>query len=149
MSIFNFEADFKQDLRCIPMQARMKLDTSGVKVKLSDWAKFSEEQKREIVDTACDTDSEVEEYKNMVVSLIEKQCERTPSLLTTDQVPDWKNTTEIHPAVLEKLEEVGESISLEAWAKLEDLQRFALIKLSRPSHENANFVPAMKEFGLI
>jgi hypothetical protein len=34
-------------------------------------------------------------------------------------------------------------------AKLSPAQRFALIKLSRPSHENHNFLPALKEFELI
>ncbi|MEO1182111.1 MAG: nitrate reductase associated protein [Cyanobacteria bacterium J06636_28] len=40
-------------------------------------------------------------------------------------------------------------ISGDAWRSLTPAQRFALIKLSRPSHENRNFIPAMKEFGLV
>jgi hypothetical protein len=36
----------------------------------------------------------------------------------------------------------------EQWAALSPLQRFALIKLSRSSHENSNFLPALKEFQL-
>ncbi|MEN9210118.1 MAG: nitrate reductase associated protein [Thermostichus sp. DG02_2_bins_29] len=39
-------------------------------------------------------------------------------------------------------------ISLDFWKNLEDLQRFALIKLSRSNHENKNFLPALQEFGL-
>ncbi|MDA0674030.1 MAG: hypothetical protein O3C67_10055, partial [Cyanobacteria bacterium] len=37
---------------------------------------------------------------------------------------------------------------LEQGAGLIPLQRFALIKLSRPGHENRNFLPACQEFGL-
>ncbi|MGB0562374.1 MAG: nitrate reductase associated protein, partial [Spirulinaceae cyanobacterium] len=40
------------------------------------------------------------------------------------------------------------SISLTQWQALRPDQRFALIKLSRPGHENRNFLPAMQEFGL-
>lgn len=29
------------------------------------------------------------------------------------------------------------------------LQRFALYKLTRPGHDNDNFLPAMREFGLV
>ena len=36
-----------------------------------------------------------------------------------------------------------------AWGELTELQRFALIKLTRDSHDNVNFVPAMREFGLV
>ena len=35
------------------------------------------------------------------------------------------------------------------WASLLPLQRFALVKLARSKHENENFVPAMREFGLL
>jgi len=34
------------------------------------------------------------------------------------------------------------------WKNLNSLQRFALIKLTRGGHENENFIPALREFGL-
>jgi hypothetical protein len=37
----------------------------------------------------------------------------------------------------------------EQWAGLSDLQRFALTKLTRSGHKNANLLPALKEFGLV
>jgi hypothetical protein len=40
------------------------------------------------------------------------------------------------------------NISLTQWRGLTVLQRFALLKLTRPGHENKNFSKAMKEFGL-
>ena len=50
----------------------------------------------------------------------------------------------------ESLEELGLPLpNLTLWAALNDLQRFALIKLTRSGHKNANLLPAMKEFGLI
>jgi len=36
----------------------------------------------------------------------------------------------------------------EAWRSLGDLQRYALVKLTRDKHENANFAPALVEFGI-
>ncbi|MGK7938235.1 MAG: nitrate reductase associated protein, partial [Xenococcaceae cyanobacterium] len=48
----------------------------------------------------------------------------------------------------QKASEVDVAITQEQWKSLTPLQRFALIKLSRPSHENKNFLPAAKEFGL-
>jgi hypothetical protein len=40
-------------------------------------------------------------------------------------------------------------ISTDQWKSLSALQRFALLKLYRPGHENKNFKKALKEFGLI
>ena len=50
--------------------------------------------------------------------------------------------------VQEKAQGFDVTISSEQWSALNPLQRFALIKLSRPSHENRNFLPALKEFNL-
>jgi hypothetical protein len=37
----------------------------------------------------------------------------------------------------------------EQWRRLTDLRRFTLVKLSRDNHDNVNFVPALREFGLL
>jgi hypothetical protein len=48
----------------------------------------------------------------------------------------------------ERALEFGIAISLLQWRELTNLQRFALIKLSRPGHESKNFIKALKEFGI-
>jgi hypothetical protein len=69
--------------------------------------------------------------------------------LAIDPNPPWLVATTIPQDTQEKAAEFGATITQEQWAKLSPLQRFALIKLSRPSHENHNFLPALKEFDLI
>ena len=39
--------------------------------------------------------------------------------------------------------------TLADWRTLDELQRYVLIKLTRESHDNINFIPAMQEFGLL
>ena len=34
------------------------------------------------------------------------------------------------------------------WLGLSELERFAVVKLSRDNHDNVNFIPALREFGL-
>ncbi|MDL5056303.1 nitrate reductase associated protein, partial [Geitlerinema calcuttense] len=60
----------------------------------------------------------------------------------------WLNATEIPQQVQEKTQELNREMTLKAWENLTPVQRFALIKLSRPSHENHNFLPALQEFNL-
>jgi len=39
-------------------------------------------------------------------------------------------------------------VRVEDWARLDELQRFALVKLSHPGHEHRNLPRALQEFGL-
>jgi hypothetical protein len=39
-------------------------------------------------------------------------------------------------------------LTLPQWAGLPPLQRYVLIKLTRPGHRNENLLPALREFGL-
>lgn len=145
----NFEADFIESLRCIPMIVRMKLDTCGVKLKLVHWNQFSTEEKQSLVSISCSTAQEIEEYQTFVQNLVVNQTGKPAGILTVDPNPAWLNQNQIPSSLLMKLEEFNQHISLQQWSELSNLQRFALIKLSRPSHENRNFLPALKEFNLI
>ncbi|MEB3359399.1 MAG: nitrate reductase associated protein, partial [Synechococcales bacterium] len=61
----------------------------------------------------------------------------------------WENSTTIPASVAQKADETGVCLGLEHWRELTTIQRFALIKLSRSSHENRNFLPALREFQVI
>ena len=57
---FEFEADFVESLRCIPMQVRFKLDTCGVKLKLHHWSLLNEGDRLQLVDRACVSSGEIQ-----------------------------------------------------------------------------------------
>ncbi|NJP11972.1 MAG: nitrate reductase maturation protein NarM [Leptolyngbyaceae cyanobacterium RU_5_1] len=145
---FEFESDFVESLRCIPMQMRLKLDTCGIKLKLPEWNQLSQEERLRLVEVRCETETEIQSYRSTLHCLVLAQTGTPPSELPIDPEPLWLNTSTIPDSVLEKAAEFGVAIALPQWAALTPLQRFALIKLSRSSHENRNFLPALKEFKL-
>jgi hypothetical protein len=148
-SFFQFEADFVESLRCIPMQVRLKLDTCGIKLKLPQWHRFSDQERQQIVDLPCDTEAETQHYRDRLQQLV---CDRTgepATELAVDPHPEWKNSTMIAESVLQKAQEEGIALQVHQWANLTPDQRFALLKLSRSNHENHNFLPALKEFQVI
>jgi hypothetical protein len=145
---FQFESDFIGDLRCIPMVVRYKLDSCGVKLKLHHWTQFSEADRLAIIDWPCGSEAEQISYRDRLQSLIISYGNPAAGLLPIEAYPAWLNAAEVPVQVMEKAETIGQVISLEFWARLTPLQRFALIKLSRPSHENHNFLPALREFGI-
>lgn len=148
-SFFEFESDFVDSLRCIPMSVRFKLDTCGVKLKLHQWNKFTEADRQQTVDKPCETEAEIRDYRNLLHQLVEQRTGETPSDLAIDQNPPWNDAATVPESVETKAKEVGVSIALSQWQSLTPIQRFVLIKLSRSAHENANFLPAAREFQLV
>ncbi len=144
--IFQFEQDFVGSLRCIPMTVRLKLDQCGIKLKLHQWLRFRRDQRQSLIDRPGDTAADRAAYRNYLIHLIETICQELASVLIVDPAPAWEDATTIPASILEQAAMKGVVISVELWQKLTPLQRFALIKLSRSSHENSNFVPALQEF---
>jgi hypothetical protein len=146
---FQFEADFVDSLRCIPMHVRCKLDTCGIKLKLSDWNHMTQLERQHLVELPCTTESEIQAYRRYLQDLILQRTGTPVAELTVESHPAWMDTTTVPTSVYEKAQEIGVNITPAHWSNLNDLQRFALIKLSRSSHENKNFLPALREFNLL
>ncbi|RCJ21705.1 nitrate reductase associated protein [Nostoc sp. ATCC 43529] len=146
---FEFEADFVDSLRCIPMQVRCKLDTCGIKLKLSDWNQMTTAERQALVELPCTTETEIQSYREYIQELILQRTGTAAAKLPIEPHPAWLDSDTIPPTVKEKAQEMGVVLTQQKWASLRPLQRFALIKLSRPGHENKNFNRAIAEFHLL
>jgi hypothetical protein len=131
------------------MQVRYKLDTCGIKLKLQHWHSFSTSQRQTLIDLPCHTADEIQIYRENLRSQVFQNLNTYPNDLPIDANPAWLQLESIPSCVLEQLQELEIAIALSQWQKLTPLQRFALIKLSRSDHENNNFLPALREFGLV
>jgi hypothetical protein len=145
-AFFKFESDFVDSLRCIPMIVRFKLDTCGIKLKLDQWNRFTEGDRLQLVQFPCETPQEIATYRKHVSDLVFQYTQTPASEMPVEQHPPWLDGESILAIVKEKAIAVGAEISPTQWRLLEPIQRFALIKLSRSSHENRNFLPALQEF---
>jgi hypothetical protein len=143
---FKFESDFVASLRCIPMVVRFKLDTCGIKLKLDQWFRFTEGDRQQLVQLPCEAAHDIAAYRDYVSGLVLQYTQASASELPIEDHPAWLNGLNIPDSVQEKADSVGAHFNLGQWQALEPLQRFALIKLSRSSHENRNFLPALQEF---
>jgi hypothetical protein len=147
---FQFEEQFMENnMRCIPLIIRFKMDMAGIKLKLSEWKRFSTEERIELALMNCSLNEGCEQYAGYLAGLIKKHTGRTPTTIEVNETPLWKELHSIPGTLVEKLKEFDWNLSIVQWAYLTDLQRFALLKLCRPGHENKNFPIAMKEFNLV
>lgn len=147
-SLFQFELDFADTLHCVPMGVRLKLDTCGIKLSLAQWNQFDRAERQQLMERPCDPSETVVTYRDYVAALIDQHQIGPLKILAVDPHPPWMQADSLSPAVQQRAEELGCLLTLAQWQGLSPLQRFALIKLSRPSHENHNFLPALQEFGL-
>lgn len=146
---FQFEQDFVDSLRCIPMSIRLKLDTCGVKLKLNNWNQFNSQERKSLLQIPCSTTIEIEKYRQFLQALIIQKTSQPATELAIASNPPWLDPKTIPESVQEKAAETAFKLTLNQWRSLTPIQRFALIKLSQTSHENHNFYPALQEFGLI
>lgn len=145
---FEFEMDFVEGLRCIPMVVRYRLDTIGIKLKLVHWNQLTETDRLQLVDWPCETAAEQLAYRDRLRQLVAARSGEMPKDLPIEPLPLWESTG-VPEELAAKVAETGFTLSAEAWRSLTVLQRFALIKLSRAGHENRNFPIAFREFGLL
>ena len=145
-SFFDFEAEFIESMHCIPMLVRMKLDTCGVKLKLTHWNKFEKSECQTLMEMPCDTAEETAGYREFLQNLILQKTGSTAKELEIAPHPPWLDETTIPENLQHKASEFEVDLTVAQWQKLKPLQRFALIKLSSPGHESKNFLPALKEF---
>ncbi|WP_080053761.1 nitrate reductase associated protein [Spirosoma aerolatum] len=148
-TFFEFESDFVDSLRCIPMIVRYKLDTCGIKLKLPEWVKLTVVEKARLAEQPCYNSAEIAQYRQDLIDLVQRRCHHTVSELG-EVNPTWAYLGEVPDEVQLKAQEWEcTPLTLQQWLQLDVLQRFALVKLSRSGHEGANFPRAMREFLLL
>jgi hypothetical protein len=147
--LFQFESDFADTLRCIPMQVRLNLDTCGVKLKLNHWNQLSTSDRHALISHPCTTPDEIAAYRLHLQQLIQHHSGELPSELPIALEPEWLNAIALPETVVAQAVSLDIPLTIDHWAALTPIQRFALIKLSRSNHENHNFLPALREFGIV
>jgi hypothetical protein len=148
--LFAFESDFVASLRCVPMAVRFKLDRVGVKLTLRQWSRFTAADRHELVTRACDSAEAQLNYRQRLEALVRSRTGGAAQPLPIPDTQGWERLDGPPPAVIAFANDTGVSPpTAEAWRNLAELERFVLTKLSRDNHDNVNFVPALKEFGLL
>lgn len=143
--VFRFEADFAGDLRCLPMAVRRKLDLAGVKLKLVHWHGLTTEERQRLLAWPDDPAS--------LAGLRQWLLEHSHSLPQGPASPlppaagrEWQQADQVPAGLEASCRQLGLVLHPATWRSLNELQRFALVKLSHPGHEHRNLPRALEEF---
>jgi hypothetical protein len=149
MELFAFESDFVASLRCIPMAVRFKLDLACIKVSLRQWSRFTLAERSDLLAWRCLTTKDVEIYRSRLVEMIATRTGEPAKPITLDPALAIAADPTPPASLLEYARALGlNPPTTRQWSTLAPLRRFTLLKLTREGHDNVNFVPAMREFGL-
>jgi len=147
--LFQFEASSEECRCCVPMEVRLKLDLCGMKVQVSQWQALSQPEQDILSNLPFVSGEQSRHFRDTVKRMVLERSGIPAADLPVESNPPWEDRTAIPDRLQERAFEVGCELTPERWAALTSLQRFALIKLVRPAHENRNFVAALREFGLV
>jgi hypothetical protein len=142
---FGFEADFIADLRCIPMAVRRKLDLAGVKLKLVHWHGLSDTERQRLL-TWPDDGTAIAALRTWLLARSTTLPQGPARTLEPASGADWQQAETVPEPLRQSLHQLGLELDARRWGQLNELQRFALVKLSHPGHEHRNLPRALEEF---
>lgn len=147
--LFLFEHKAGKPLARIPIIVRFKLDSCGIKLPMRGWARLSQERKWQLVWAPCASMEEKAAYRTILAEFAgDLIADLNPESGTAEDVASAR-CTEVPLPVMKQCNLYSlPAPSIKKWSALSDLQRFALIKLSREGHKNEHFLSAVEEFGL-
>ncbi|MEO5563480.1 MAG: nitrate reductase associated protein, partial [Chitinophagaceae bacterium] len=116
---FKFEEDFvEENVRCIPMIVRFKMDAAGIKLKLAEWSKFTVEERRELAIKECSTKKETNIYKLYLKELVGKYTGMEAIAMEIEKHPAWADPYTIPLQLSERTKQVGREIAVLDWREL-------------------------------
>lgn len=142
---FPFEAEFSANLRCIPMAVRRKLDLAGVKLKLNHWSAL-EQAERERLLSWRDDEAAIATLRNWLLERTATLSGGPARTIEPARGASWQQGETLPEILAAACDQIGARLTTEQWGSLDELQRFALVKLSHPGHEHRNLPHALAEF---
>lgn len=148
IQFFDFESDHVRSLRSIPMIVRFKLEVCGITLSLRTWQRLGLSTRARLVTLPIESLEAVQVYRNFLSHAIRDVGDLVMPE-EDDGHPAWGDREKLPEVVARKAEQAKVRLRHpRRWADLGTLQRFALVKLTRGAQDHAQFVPALREFGL-
>lgn len=130
------------------MAVRRKLDLAGVKLSLQHWSELAPQERQDLLAWADDPAA----IETLRVHLLQRSAglgSGPARELPRAAGEPWQQGERLPEVLSASCAQLGLAVTADGWAALDELQRFALVKLSHPGHEHRNLPRALAEFGLL
>jgi hypothetical protein len=143
---FKFEEEIYKTLDCVPLGVRRKLDRAGLKVGLEQWQTLGRGERLAICHLPTETTEERDAFRIFVNEAVKRQSGTDAKILPEDQRNDAEPPAAPPPRLIENAEAEGITLSQPLWEKLDDEQRYVLMKLGGGRKKSHDLAAALKEF---
>jgi hypothetical protein len=146
---FEFEGDIHDSLACVPLTVRRKLDLAALKISLAGWQQLARDERLCLCHLGVDSADEIAVYREVMQAFCAR---RSVALKDIDDpaVTSRPWNAPVPPAALRaRTGELGAALDDEAWSKLDEESRYALVKLADPKRTPEKLAAALGELGLL
>lgn len=148
-SLFQFEKEKCATLQRFPMHFRLKLDLCGIKLSKRDWIAFPISDKQQLLAMPCEAKEEIRAFRDKLKSLISACSGNSIDVEPVGELAPWKNTSTIPASIQQQIRGLNMTPpNLDQWIRLNELQRFALLKLTRKGQLKKEIGRVLDEFDL-
>ena len=141
---YRYESEYYAELNRIPLNLRMKLDLTGVKISLEEWLTLALPERRVLCHLPCDSAAELKAFVGYLNFLSHRYLNR--ALATTEPLDSARwDSPSVPPAVLARCPE-ERPIDVKEWLQWQSHQRYALFKTATSKSEPDAFTKLLTEF---
>ena len=130
------------------MAVRRKLDLAGVKLKLVHWGALVEAERQQLL-AWPDDPATMAQLRRWLLERTAGMANGPAKELPPAMDQPWQQADQWPEVLRQSCEQLGLAVKTDGWQSLDELQRFALVKLSHPGHEHRNLPAALKEFEML
>jgi hypothetical protein len=145
MRQFAFEAEIYQSLNCLPMAARRKLDRLGLKISLEQWQRLSRGERLMICHAPASMPDECEALRLFIDEVAMERSGYSARPLSDDSRRQAEPPAEPPASLVANANAAGVALTTREWTRLDDDERYALIKLGATAQPSHNFKAALAE----
>ena len=143
---FAFEDEIHQNLGCVPMAVRRKLDRAGIKISLEQWQALGLGERLALCHLPVEHEEERDAMRMFTDEAVKAKTGQGVKPLTEASRAAAQPPEHPPAALVEHARVLGVTLNQPLWDKLDSDERYALIKLGdvfTPSH---NLPAALAEF---
>jgi hypothetical protein len=143
---FNFEDEIHQDLGCVPMAMRRKLDRVGIKISLAQWQALGLGERLALCHLPVESTDECDAVRIFASEAVEARSGSCVKPLPEASRASAEPPPHPPARLIEHARVEGFTLNQPAWDQLDSDQRYALIKLGDTATPSHNLPAALAEF---
>jgi len=142
---YQHESDIYPSLSRIPLDVRLKLDVTGIKISLKDWLAFSMEERTILCHLPVESEEERQAFASYLDFLSRRY--RGASVGTTAPISNslWDEPHQVPEPIAAKSTPQTPPVTVNEWSRWKSYQRYALYKTAVSKSDPGQFFAVLKE----